>query len=188
MTPREVAEWKLELSAMSLLEIKAAADDSQRGLLAVEVYVREVIGICTDLALGHDEPGWHSISPLYGLIEYQGEMPQDARNSGKDRMLNAASTMQSSNPDYVEAITALGTLTARQQVAVLVDELGSRMGYKRPQICKTSIWQGLIYRLQLTRWLEPGKLSPMTSSALSTAEFKARMRLESTFSKDSIVA
>src|SRR5690554_458115 len=94
--------------------------------VALAEYIDRLIAIRVDDLLGYDEPGWHSVSPMYAAIEYQGAMPQDVRHSGSDRMPLAAERLRRENDTSKLARQLVDSLPPRQRVAVLVDCLRKR--------------------------------------------------------------
>lgn len=151
MTPAQRKKWRKTIKGLPFLAVKKMTDvEGEIGKLARKEYLNRLVEMLVDDLLGYDEPGWHSVSPMYGAIEYQGVMPQDVRQSGGDRMMNAALRLKNKSPGWV----LMDKLPPRQLVALLVNELRQREGLTQAQACEPKEWERLVAQLQLSRVLK----------------------------------
>ena len=158
LTAAERKKWRKTIKGLPFLAVKKLTDvEGEIGKLARKEYLNRLVEMLVDDLLGYDEPGWHSVSPMYGAIEYQGVMPQDVRRSGGDRMMNAAILLRDKSPGWV----LLDRLPPRQLVALLVNELRQRQGLTQAEACEPQEWERLVAQLQLSRFFEPVLLGVM---------------------------
>ena len=163
LTAAERKKWRKTIKGLPFLAVKKMTDvEGEIGKLARKEYLKRLVAMLVDDLLGYDEPGWHSVSPMYGAIEYQGVMPQDVRQSGGDRMMNAAIRLRDKSPGWV----LLDWLPPRQLVALLVNDLRQRQGLTQAQACEPKEWERLVAQLQLSRFFEPALLGGMQGNLL----------------------
>lgn len=161
LTAAERKKWRDMIKGLHFLAIKKMTNvEGEIGKLARKEYLKRLVAMLVDDLLGYDEPGWHSVSPMYGAIEYQGVMPQDVRQSGGDRMMNAAIRLRDKSPGWV----LMDKLPPRQLVALLVNDLRQRQGLTQAQACEPKEWERLVAQLQLSRFFEPVFLVGMQGS------------------------
>lgn len=147
-----------------------------RGDIARAELADRLIAVRVDDLLNFYEPGWHSISPMHAAIEYQGAAPQDVRNSGGDRMPLAAERLRKENGVSRLARAFVDGLPPKQRVAVLVDNLRKRYGMTRKEACEPENWLWFVGKLQLSRWLEPAKLLPVSVNSVEKAASQTRSK------------
>lgn len=170
MKPLIEKRYKQLCEGMGLTALQRECQhEDWRSKIAWAEYIERLIAIRVDDLLGYDEPGWHSVSPQYAAIEFKGVIPQDVRQSGADRMPLAAERLRSENEASQLARKLIDSLPPRQRVAVLVDHLRKRYQMTRKEACKPENWQRLVGQLQLSRWMEPGKLGVMGVNCLEVA-------------------
>lgn len=159
--------YKTMAEAMSLTQLQAEmTHDDWRVPIARKEFVERLVAIRIDALLGHDEPGWHSISPMYGAIEFQGDVPQGVRQARGERVSVAAERLRSETKGDKLARELIDRLPPRQRVALLVDGLRKRYRLTQIEACSADRWSHLVGRLQLSRWLTPAQLKPMKHKRL----------------------
>lgn len=167
MKPIIRKQYKQYCESMGLTTLQQECQHQDwRKEVALAEYIERLIAIRVDDLLGYDEPGWHSVSPQYAAIEFKGVIPQDVRQSGGDRMPLAAERLRRENETSKLARQLVDSLPPRQRVAVLVDHLRKRHRMTRKEACKPENWKRLVGQLQLSRWMEPGKLGVMKANCL----------------------
>jgi hypothetical protein len=177
MNTKERKVYKDKLSKLELTAVKVrcySADDEIADLARGE-YVNRLVTMLVDDLLGYDEPGWHSVSPMYGAIEYQGVMPQDVRKSGGDRMMNAALKLKNKS----EGWQLMSLVPPRQLVALVVNDMRERLGLTQAEACVVQSWEILIGLLQLSRFFTPAASGVMTIGSLMKAVSVAKSSLKS---------
>ena len=148
LSAAERKKWRKMIKTLPFIAVKKMADvDGVIGKLARKEHLNRLVAMLVDDLLGYDEPGWHSVSPMYGAIEYQGVMPQDVRQSGGDRMMNAAQRLRCKSKGWV----LMNRLPPRQLVALLVNDLRQRQGLTQAEACEPQEWERLVAQLQLRK-------------------------------------
>lgn len=170
--------YTLMLDAMSLTQLQAEMrHDDWRAPLARKAFAEQLLAIRLDTLLGYDEPGWHSVSPLYGAIEFHGSLPDGLRQKPSERVLQAADRMRQMTRAETLATQLIDRLPVRQRLALLVDGLRQRYQMTRAAACQVESWAKLAGQLQLSRWLTPQQMKPMSPQQMGVSVGQARQRL-----------